>query len=1235
MPGDPSRTINDMCSLNERQRGGYFPVGKNQCWHSGMHVSTMSNFPVRPLIAGELAAHRINENYQTLPREAEISASAYAMLGDTARRLYHNPKQEEDDRKGTTEFRRYVLWKETLTAAERSNLKEEISPADYEALPENMRFFYKRYGEGYALQAEVLDLYRDDGGGDYIPVRELTTNFILLKHVCETPTKEIAFFTLYMGLRPGVLEAHKKYFNTFTGGILADEDRPFEKELPFYQTWGFKIIRANEVLYFAAENAEGRVTRGSHLEYSENSDDADNFECEFNNIQQGGPFIVNREYIEPTEAPRYVLRGDRASVFRRPIRDDPIGEGELFKIAELRQKHNGDLVGFRDSVSPFEGNVDFVEVGIYSREIHDDIREGNNYTWWYRGLSAENPANEPVPFSDSSRVFFVNTTVFFQEHYRIVPLDAFLIRYELDNRAHRHTVPLRSGGSIRGDSVVEYAPSLVRITPSADKRFVSLRFHHDTDRESLARTGTFSFPEGNPPMIIVGRGNLGPDIHLFEYNGERIEAAAFPNLDGIAVGIRDGVRVRSLETSVRFFCLSPVPEDKITVGEYLRLIQNENEIASEHRLPDVFWQGGNADFRPCRLALQPFGTGQNSRMYHALVRKSDLKVERGRGRLRPVAHDWHIDGLGSPASMEGVIAYDGPTSDSNARDIIPVGEEFELTNPSLINSSGKDAFFAVMWNGNTQHARFSGSELAAKVSYREGFGDNTNVIRLSESGQRRGIRFNDILGYPDTYYPLTNVFSYDLACFFVSREFMDDSDGAKNERTRRYLIQQDTELFRLKDTDGEEFEFERVAPGGTRPGVNELFRRVSDKRDSGGEKYLELRALSGSTVYVRSNQLDTVAGAVSTNLLDWHSHFMVLETGGEGGVSCKSVNEIVRLIEERDEAARVEIQRSPQLSGEVKVEDFLQIYNSESPRHGSYRAVRQAVRRLVCQHPLEWDASLYQTYWLSGMRPAVEKLDIWRDGGEEEISPAVEHKENSFWFAHPVQFINHLNEAGLLDETFNPYYRKEIYLREVGMNREERTQLVVDSPGFAPVAVNETRYKHNGISYSECTSLFNVLRSTGRRHTGIDLAPGGETTSIISFVYGEVWACTYEGDIRDNIENGGWGKIMIIKDAREDKLYFLAHLHDYVKEPDDPVFPGDIVAVCGQTGFSTGIHLHVEVRVIPSGLEKNDVLDSRRNKKNGEGAGLTWNRVVAGSDGTGPRRVNPFNHKEEHGGSWL
>ncbi|MBR7142107.1 MAG: M23 family metallopeptidase [Clostridia bacterium] len=86
-------------------------------------------------------------------------------------------------------------------------------------------------------------------------------------------------------------------------------------------------------------------------------------------------------------------------------------------------------------------------------------------------------------------------------------------------------------------------------------------------------------------------------------------------------------------------------------------------------------------------------------------------------------------------------------------------------------------------------------------------------------------------------------------------------------------------------------------------------------------------------------------------------------------------------------------------------------------------------------------------------------------------------------------------------------------------------------------------------------------------HTGIDIAASGGS-DIVSAAAGQVYETGY---------NDVYGNYMIIKHG--DSFYtFYGHCRKLIKEEGERVGKGETVALVGTTGWSTGNHLHFEVR---------------------------------------------------------
>ena len=93
------------------------------------------------------------------------------------------------------------------------------------------------------------------------------------------------------------------------------------------------------------------------------------------------------------------------------------------------------------------------------------------------------------------------------------------------------------------------------------------------------------------------------------------------------------------------------------------------------------------------------------------------------------------------------------------------------------------------------------------------------------------------------------------------------------------------------------------------------------------------------------------------------------------------------------------------------------------------------------------------------------------------------------------------------------------------------------------------------------------IAQTQRMHTGIDYAvPIG--TAVKAAQHGKVVFAGYQG---------GYGNLLVIKHNSTYRTVY-AHLDKFKAKVGDWVNQGDVVAYSGNTGLSTGPHLHYEIR---------------------------------------------------------
>ncbi|MCR5435796.1 MAG: M23 family metallopeptidase [Treponema sp.] len=146
--------------------------------------------------------------------------------------------------------------------------------------------------------------------------------------------------------------------------------------------------------------------------------------------------------------------------------------------------------------------------------------------------------------------------------------------------------------------------------------------------------------------------------------------------------------------------------------------------------------------------------------------------------------------------------------------------------------------------------------------------------------------------------------------------------------------------------------------------------------------------------------------------------------------------------------------------------------------------------------------------------------------------------------------------------------------------------------------------------------------SSNNRHTGVDLGSWQKSVPIKSFISGKVLECTWNKTKKEKASEG-FGNMMLIEGSNG-YLYLLAHLTSFLKKKGDPILPGDDVAMSGQTGYSDGYHLHLEIiRPIDKAKAKIEGLQSMYIIDNSNQF-IGWKNEAQRLN-----RFNPFDHDDK------
>ena len=376
---------------------------------------------------------------------------------------------------------------------------------------------------------------------------------------------------------------------------------------------------------------------------------------------------------------------------------------------------------------------------------------------------------------------------------------------------------------------------------------------------------------------------------------------------------------------------------------------------------------------------------------------------------------------------------------------------------------------------------------------------------------------------------------------------------------------------------------------------------------------LELCNLVGTDYYINKNTIDKC----QHEAFDWNYYFTEITEdarekgtkGTQGDIFCNR-SEVIAQIDVDNEQNDIPGWQYRVKDNQITQAELNQVYTDNEISN----KIRERLRKLVCKHPLEWNKKIYenikddyekatgcQLQNEQELKDEADATDIW-DG----LKPLndIADSNDCLWFVHPVYFFNHMDRVGAFG--FNPYEKKIIKPR---FSEDDDPEIVVSSnPGFAP-AVKDNKndkirfpdsYKKKlnnmDLYWAAVNYDFGVTKGYGGKHTGIDLA-GTEGTPIYALVEGTVIATTYQITVENTYKKGihCYGRMMLILGC-DNKLYLLSHLSSFKKNVGQKVYIGDVVAEVGNTGYSNGAHLHLEVFVFNSTKNIEDILFFSKNE---------------------------------------
>ena len=113
------------------------------------------------------------------------------------------------------------------------------------------------------------------------------------------------------------------------------------------------------------------------------------------------------------------------------------------------------------------------------------------------------------------------------------------------------------------------------------------------------------------------------------------------------------------------------------------------------------------------------------------------------------------------------------------------------------------------------------------------------------------------------------------------------------------------------------------------------------------------------------------------------------------------------------------------------------------------------------------------------------------------------------------------------------------------------------------------------------TSPYGWRKRFGRMHKGIDLKAN----------VGDTIRAAFDGKVRiSKFERGGFGFYLVVRHYNNIETVY-AHLSRFLVKPEQYVKAGQPIALSGNTGRSTGPHLHFEIRYMGQAINPEEIFN--------------------------------------------
>jgi hypothetical protein len=852
--------------------------------------------------------------------------------------------------------------------------RKEIKQADFILLSELEKYLYgdpegpipkngiyslkkydkKTFNDLKTKKPEIESMFKEENG-IYKPIEEekISTEYVLVKHEVYFPENKGSNRTInFFILYMGIYTYIGKLKQYYEG--FNEIKEKINEKIPFYQRWKFRLKCIKPPIISYKDIGGYKIFEYSTLDYKQKTNGK--YECCFTNDKNNKWQDIEQDYFEKIEI-KHRVNKKNVEVYKIPTDiNTPMIQTTTIK----------DNVCFFDS-KPLEVNKDYYKVIVWQ----GDINTSNLCGWLVMKSRQEINADNKNSFRlDNDQVVYsikrIEKNNIFIDYYAIKKKDIYGVKNVSVAELEEVIVYYCNNDS----SIMKHYSFFIN-----NKMLKSIKLSSSQELEKIKK-------QGKTPL----------DIIIYEWT----------------------------------------PIDIFKVSDYV-LVDKNNPLPE--KIPEEIIKKERLSF--CRFSYPALG-----RAHNAVISTKNLSEE-GKGYLKTKTQ---INTLNNffDKTINGFILYDSYKDGKPGNAYICLDEsspglskEFGMNNPySLTEKIESKKPYRIIYNNDEENPLYGylfindDVTVEVKIEYEEKFKERSSIIKPNIK-----VKQTDVLGFGAPI-PKEKKPFYDLVLYFTDNQFLSEERWEKYPKTYCYEKQENfNELYKLiekienrkeivvQDTlDYPQYKIKLI--NDEKPETilikickndNEIYYKklelgkptgimiLNDNKNNEIMKFFEFK-VNQKSYYVeeKEGRPDIL---IQKNYLDFSKFFIKL-SGDDDNIECDHEKIVKKITKE-----------------ELNFQQLLDLYKNGTDK---CLEIRKNLRRLACEHKLEWNKGLYNAEYFNKraiigetkeyMENKVGKFHLWANPEGDGETTIEEMPKGKVWLAHPVYFINHLDNARLLSK---------------------------------------------------------------------------------------------------------------------------------------------------------------------------------------------------------------------------